>query len=848
MKLGIRVTWGKATIVDRAPANEAFEFTVQTDDVGTSADNQFTIPITSATLYNIETSDGQSITGATGATTITFPSPGLYTIKITESCIGWRFGGAGDKNKMRNVNNWGIYANTSDAAFFLASNMTCTATDKPLGVHTRMDRAFHGCTNFNGAIGNWDVSTVTRFDQFVNATIFNQDVSSWDITAAPSLIYMFFGASQFNQDISSWDTSNANNMQQMFNGASAFNQDISGWDVSNVTNMQGMFKSASSFNQDISGWDVSNVTNMRDMFQFASAFNQTLSTWNTISVTDMYNMFNGCSSLNSLDVSSWNTSSVTTMTSMFYGCSSLTALDPSSWDTSNVTAMNSMFRDCSLLSTLNISSWNTSSVTTFDRMFGAASLFNTNISNWDVSNVTRFSFMFERAFAFNQPIGSWTTTSATFMSSMFDGVGFVMAFNQDISSWDVSGVTEMANMFRNCRSFDQPLSSWNTASLQSAQQLFFECDAFDFANVINWDIVDVTNFTNFMYQVPDLSTATYDAILVSWEAQLQVAYPGGVGYTPTISIIFNGSTYTLGSAAETARTSLINTYGWTITDGGGIAAPFIFTVENTFNTNPLAFTIPADTATYTYSYDVSTSDGQSFTNQTGPLALTFAGVGPYDITVSGTYPSMRFGTSPSDANKVVDVKQFGSNTWQDFRDMFGYTLLSVVTATDTPNLSAVTSLKNCFKNATSYNDPKLDNWDVSTITSYETFLWCPGPVIYGSFNQDLSSWDTSQANTFYFMFNGCPMNQSFAAWDVTSLGTTNPTTAGNSFISPQGQTPLMSTANYDATLISWAAQAVQTGVSISFLGAKYTLGGAAESARNTLINTYGWTIADAGGV
>ena len=64
--------------------NLAFEFTVKTDNAGTSAADQFTIPTTGTGYnYDISTSDGQIISGATGNTTITFPSAGSYTIKIT---------------------------------------------------------------------------------------------------------------------------------------------------------------------------------------------------------------------------------------------------------------------------------------------------------------------------------------------------------------------------------------------------------------------------------------------------------------------------------------------------------------------------------------------------------------------------------------------------------------------------------------------------------------------------------------------------------------------------------------------------------------------------------------------
>lgn len=914
--------------------NEAFEFTVDTTQAGTSAADQFTIPITSVTPYDISTSDGHSITGATGATTLTFSAPGTYTVSITDSCEGWSFANGGDKLKLLNISNWGVFKMTAPRAFEACNNMTCSATDAPIHPHTNMTNAFRACYLFNGAIGNWDVSQVTSLSYcFDDAYVFNQDLSAWDVSNVTSLNRAFQNATAFNgnittwnvgslldmtsafnmwkggtrpfnQNLNSWNVSQVTIMDSAFAYCNNFNQPLDNWNVSNVSNMRAMFAGCSSFNQDIGGWNTISLTNPQQMFESASSFNQDLGSWNVSGVSNFDRMFRFASSFNngnSPNINNWNVTGGNIFQNMFNGCTSFNQ-PLNNWDVSNATVFNSMFYGCSIFNQ-DITGWNTGNVTDMRSMFGFAYAFNQDISSWNVSSVTRFDSMFNNADAFNQPIGSWTlnTTSPVNMSSMFANTEL---FDQDLGAWNTSQVTTMNQMFINAKAFNnggspninnwntgnvtnmadmfyqggivlqgnfnQPIGNWNTSNVTSMRQMFYYNSSFD-QPIGTWDTSNVTDMTAMFYitiidqdlsnwnigSIPPnsgnfnwnkrtfggtipFSTANYDAMLVAYEAQV-----------PPVGLSWNvaNSTYTIGSAAEAARTSLINTYGWTITDGGGISLPFIFTVENTFNSNPLSFTIPADTATYTYNYNVSTSDGQNFTNQTGPLALTFAGVGPYDITVSGTYPSMRFGTNPGNGNKIVDIKQFGSNTWQDFEDMFAYSLLSVVTATDTPNLSAVTSLKNCFKNATSYNDPKLNNWDVSTITTFETFLWNAGPVIYGSFNQDLSSWDVSNANTFYYMFDGCPMNQSFAAWNVTSLGTTNPTTAGLEFISPDtSQTPKMSTANYDATLISWAGQAVQSGVTINFRAAQYTLGGAAEAARNTLINTYGWTIVDAGGI
>lgn len=114
--------------------------------------------------------------------------------------------------------------------------------------------------------------------------------------------------------------------------------------------------------------------------------------------------------------------------------------------------------------------------------------------------------------------------------------------------------------FRECTNFNGAIGNWDMSGVTSLRLFLRDADAFD-QDISNWDINQVTNFDDFMTAATGLSTTNYDLLLVGWEAQAP---------TSGRSINFGGSQYTLGSAAATARASLISTYGWTITDGGGV--------------------------------------------------------------------------------------------------------------------------------------------------------------------------------------------------------------------------------------------------------------------------------------
>jgi len=231
-----------------------FVITVKTDNTGDSTDLQFNIPTNSGLTYNYNVdcnNDGiDEITGATGDYLCNYANTSTYTVRIkdnTGSNNGFPhiyFNGAGDKDKIITLEQWGTNKWTSmSSAFEGTTNLTLPATDNP------------------------DLLIVTSmFEIFRNATSANPDTSNWDTSAVTIMSSMFSGAISANPDTSSWDTSSVITMYSMFRGATSANPDTGNWDTSSVTYMLSMFRDATSANPDTSNWNIENVTNMEYMF------------------------------------------------------------------------------------------------------------------------------------------------------------------------------------------------------------------------------------------------------------------------------------------------------------------------------------------------------------------------------------------------------------------------------------------------------------------------------------------------------------------------------------------------------------------------------------------------------
>ena len=180
-----------------------------------------------------------------------------------------------------------------------------------------------------------------------------------------------------------------------------------------------------------------------------------------------------------------------------------------------------------------INTWDVSAITDMSNLFDSTT-FNSDISNWDVSNVTDMSSMFSSATSFNQNISSWNVSSVTNMGAMFSNAN---TFNSPLNNWDVSNVTRMDFMFEFANAFQQPLNLWKVNSLTL-----------------------ITKFMGTTGAAGAITYTGYSDLLIGWASNGNIA----TGITTS----FGNSQFT--PAGLTAKNILINTRGWTITDGGAI--------------------------------------------------------------------------------------------------------------------------------------------------------------------------------------------------------------------------------------------------------------------------------------
>ncbi|EFK57891.1 bacterial surface protein 26-residue PARCEL repeat (3 repeats) [Sphingobacterium spiritivorum ATCC 33861] len=116
--------------------------------------------------------------------------------------------------------------------------------------------------------------------------------------------------------------------------------------------------------------------------------------------------------------------------------------------------------------------------------------------------------------------------------------------------------------------------------------------------------------------------------------------------------------------------------------------------------------------------------------------------------------------------RIIDVAQWGTAEWRTMQSAFLVCPNLNITATDIPDLSRVTDMRNMFADCSSLNGPaNIGSWNTSNVTNMIQ--------LFGRatrFNQDISNWDTQNVTTMAYMFREArAFNQNIGNWNTEKV-------------------------------------------------------------------------------
>ena len=491
--------------------------------------------------------------------------------------------------------------------------------------------------------------------------------------------------------------------------------------------------------------------------------------WGDAEWESMYSSFRGASKMILHATDAPDLSRVTDTRYMFKNARSFDG-DLSAWDVSHVTDMTGMFWGARSFDG-DLSAWDVSHVKNMFTMFYNARSFDGDISAWDVSGVTDMGDMFKNARSFDGDISAWDVSGVTDMQAMF---GAASSFDGDISAWDVSGVTDMVDMFRSASSFDSDLSGWNVSSVETMSSMFTNAIKFK-QNLGNWYIV--LNDTSIDYdEVPGVVGRI--SAQNSYLDDQSPEYGIGTGGDSHLFGIVNGNGLNMISVeAKSAYEVNVTASGTGIFGDGNNwhmlnvtvpdqdilpAGAFVTTWDAT--SFPHTISIPLEVhpnGTITIDWGDGSTDAVT---ANGIQSHAYSGPGDYQVSMTGDLSRINLGAMNDPVYNLASIDQWGDVKWSSMEGAFEYALGMTHHATDSPDLSGVSSMNRAFFFVVHF-DGNLSGWDVSGVTDMNS-------AFYGtlSFNGDVSSWNVSSVTDMGRMFRGATsFDQPLNSWDVSSV-------------------------------------------------------------------------------
>lgn len=802
-QVGINVSDFVIAVTGIITSVNSFIISVKTDNAGTSAADQFTLPLNTSYTYNawIDWGDGTQTHQTTNVSpTHTYSVAGTYTISIAGTFPSIYFNYGGDKLKLLNILQWGLIQwQTMNSAFMGCTNMVGGFTDIPdLSSVTTLEGMFYVCSSFNTSIDNWDVSTITNMTNMLRqCTVFNQDLNSWDVSNVTVFSLMFAISPAFNGNITSWDTSSATTLSDMFNGCSVFNQPIGNWNISNVTDLIDTFFNCYAFNQPLNNWDTSKVTQMPNLFINCLSFNQPLNNWDTSKVVNMGQMFYTCISFNQ-PLNNWDVSLVNNFYQMFYHA---TAFDQNigNWNVINAnnlqnfmgtktpatfstTNLDAIYNGWSAL-TFTYSSLSISFGTAKYTSLGAAGRITlTNApNNWTITDGGVLA-----SSTFNISVktdNAGTSTNVQFTLPLLAGQAYKCYID-----WGDATVTTQTTSVSPTHTY-AGTGTYTVKVYGNFPAIYFNNggDCLKLLDVTQWGTIIWKSFTNTFYGCSNLTGTFTDVPTIhSTVTQLYFTFANCTNFNGAIN----------GWDVSNITTFDTTFFGCTIFN-----KPL-----NSWNTGSLTTCFTTFTGCLTFNQSLSNwnvSNVTTFANMFSGCASFNQNLSAWNVSSGITFTAMFFNCNSFNSS----VNWTNTSSMVNISAMFKYCYVYNQSLSNW-NVNNVTSMANLFDNCYDFNQ-NIGTWNMTNVTDISVMLnYCT------SFNQDISSWNIiSVTNAVDFM-----ANKTFANYDASKL---------------------------DAIYNTWSLLTLHANLNINFGTIKYTAAGIAGKAVLTGAPN-NWTITDGG--
>ena len=172
-----------------------------------------------------------------------------------------------------------------------------------------------------------------------------------------------------------------------------------------------------------------------------------------------------------------------------------------------------------------------------------------------------------------------------------------------------------------------------------------------------------------------------------------------------------------------------------------------------------------------YDFIVDWGDGQADHitqyNQ-AEILHTYDTPGVYTVRLSGLIKGWA-GDASLDSPKLLEISRWGDLEFTNGTNFKNSTNL-IITATDIPDISAMTDATSLFDHCSSITSiPNIGQWDVSNITNMSKMFFGAS-----NFNSDISNWDVSKTTDMSSMFYlASSFNSDVSSWNVSNVNNIN---------------------------------------------------------------------------